>query len=59
MRKQILPLELISQQRKAGLARWIGVTPAERVAHGKRAWQKRVERYRQEALIVARTLPAA
>lgn len=59
MKPKFLPDELLEQQRKAGRARWIGVTPSERTAHGKLAWKKRVERYQQSAVIVTagRSLP--
>jgi len=57
MKAQILPEALIEQQRKAGRARWVGVTPAERTAMAKRLWRRRVEKHRQSARVLASCLP--
>jgi hypothetical protein len=58
MKTQVLPDKIVEQQRKAGRARQASMTPADRVALGKLAWRKRVEKYRQAATPVsARTLP--
>ncbi len=58
MKTQVLPDKIVEQQRKAGRARQASMTPADRVALGKLAWKKRVEKYQQAATPVsARSLP--
>ena len=53
MKTQVLPEKIVEQQRKAGRARQASMTPADRVALGKLAWKKRVERYRKAATLVS------
>jgi hypothetical protein len=53
-----IPEEILEHLRRAGRARWEGVSPAERRAHGLRAWKTRLARLREAkpVLVTGRTL---
>jgi hypothetical protein len=54
-----IPAPILERLRKAGRARWEGVSQAERRAHGLRAWQAQLAHFRHNEMLVsgARALP--